>query len=78
MMRIGDLTLPLTIWACSRFFGRQRAIVIFADQELRSVTVLVLIAARDEERWMRARIKNALEQHYPREKLILAQLNAVR
>jgi cellulose synthase/poly-beta-1,6-N-acetylglucosamine synthase-like glycosyltransferase len=58
---------PLLIWACSRLFGRRREIAPLADVELPQVTLL--IAAHNEERWIRQRIENGLELDYPSDKL---------
>ena len=58
---------PILIWLCSRLFGRQRDAVRQGEHELPAVTLL--IAAHNEERWISARLENALAQEYPREKL---------
>src|SRR5258708_40271566 len=58
---------PLLIWICSRLFGRRPVLPLLADGDLPLVTLL--IAAHNEERWIGARIENALAQDYPREKL---------
>src|SRR5438132_5611184 len=58
---------PILIWICSRLFGRRLAAPLLADDDLPLVTLL--IAAHNEERWIGARIENALAQDYPREKL---------
>src|SRR5690349_1225173 len=57
---------PIVIWVCSRLFGRAHRAPARADADLPDVTLL--IAAHNEERWIRARLQNALEQDYPREK----------
>jgi cellulose synthase/poly-beta-1,6-N-acetylglucosamine synthase-like glycosyltransferase len=58
---------PLLIWGCARLFGRKSTIAIPADADLPAVTLL--IAAHNEERWIRDRIENALNLDYPPEKL---------
>jgi cellulose synthase/poly-beta-1,6-N-acetylglucosamine synthase-like glycosyltransferase len=58
---------PVVIWICSRLFGRRLDAPKLADDDLPLVTLL--IAAHNEERWIGARIENALAQDYPREKL---------
>jgi cellulose synthase/poly-beta-1,6-N-acetylglucosamine synthase-like glycosyltransferase len=58
---------PVLIWICSRLFGRRSGAPLVADGDLPHVTLL--IAAHNEERWIGARIENALAQDYPREKL---------
>ncbi len=58
---------PVLIWICSRLFGRRLDAPLLADDDLPLVTLL--IAAHNEERWIGARIENALAQDYPREKL---------
>src|SRR5437879_6139407 len=58
---------PLVIWACSRLFGRRPVFPQLADDDLPDVTLL--IAAHNEERWIGARIENALALDYPCEKL---------
>ena len=57
---------PILIWGCSRLFGRRKGADALADGDLPHVTLL--IAAHNEERWIKARIENALEQDYPRDK----------
>jgi cellulose synthase/poly-beta-1,6-N-acetylglucosamine synthase-like glycosyltransferase len=58
---------PIVIWICSRLFGRRPVLPLAADDNLPPVTLL--IAAHNEERWIRARIENALAQDYPPHKL---------
>jgi len=58
---------PLAIWICSRLFGRRDMAAALADHEMPHATLL--IAAHNEERWIRARLQNALAQDYPRDKL---------
>jgi cellulose synthase/poly-beta-1,6-N-acetylglucosamine synthase-like glycosyltransferase len=58
---------PLVIWICSRAFGRRLTPPPVADEDLPEVTLL--ISAHDEERTIGARLQNALEQDYPRDRL---------
>jgi len=58
---------PLLIWACSRLFGRRASAAHCAEPDLPIVSIL--IAAHNEERWIRERIENALKQDYPHERL---------
>jgi cellulose synthase/poly-beta-1,6-N-acetylglucosamine synthase-like glycosyltransferase len=58
---------PVLIWICSRLFGRRLDAPLLADDEL--PLVALLIAAHNEERWIGARIENALAQDYPAHKL---------
>src|SRR5438093_1305359 len=58
---------PVLIWICSRLFGRRREAPNPADDDLPSVTLL--IAAHNEERWIGARLENALAQDYPPHKI---------
>jgi len=58
---------PPLIWICSRLFGRRTPAPVVSEGELPPVTLL--IAAHNEEAWIRARIENALDLDYPREKL---------
>lgn len=61
------LVYPLVIWGCARLFGRRQSAAALESQALPSVSLL--IAAHDEERWIRQRVENALTQSYPRDKL---------
>jgi cellulose synthase/poly-beta-1,6-N-acetylglucosamine synthase-like glycosyltransferase len=61
------LIYPIAIWICSRLFGRRPDAPMLADDDLPAVTLL--IAAHNEERWIGARIENALAQDYPSHKL---------
>jgi cellulose synthase/poly-beta-1,6-N-acetylglucosamine synthase-like glycosyltransferase len=58
---------PFFVWICSRGFGDRCAAPFLDDQDLPVVTLL--IAAHNEERWIRARIENALTAEYPTDKL---------
>ncbi|MGQ0634375.1 MAG: glycosyltransferase family 2 protein [Planctomycetaceae bacterium] len=58
---------PLLIWVCASLFGHRWAPATFPDHAIPSVTLLV--AAHNEQRWIRDRIDNALAQEYPRDKL---------
>src|SRR5262245_47471392 len=58
---------PIVICICSRLFGRAHRVAALADADLPDVTLL--IAAHNEERWIRERLQNALEQNYPRDKV---------
>ena len=61
------IVYPLVIWICSRLFGRVPSAAALDDRNLPFVTLL--IAAHNEERWITARLRNALEQDYPPDKL---------
>src|SRR5262249_22664590 len=58
---------PALIWLCSRLFGRRQTTAPLGDVDLPSVSLL--IAAHNEERWIRQRVENALAQTYPHDKL---------
>jgi cellulose synthase/poly-beta-1,6-N-acetylglucosamine synthase-like glycosyltransferase len=58
---------PLLIWGCARVFGRRPAAPDLSDDALPHVTLL--IAAHNEERWIRQRLDNALAMDYPRERM---------
>jgi cellulose synthase/poly-beta-1,6-N-acetylglucosamine synthase-like glycosyltransferase len=57
---------PFFVWICSRGFGGRDAAPLLDDPDLPTVTLL--IAAHNEERWIRARVENALAVDYPPEK----------
>src|SRR5262245_49650584 len=61
------LAYPVLVWACARCFGRTQAAPAPADGELPGISLV--IAAHNEERWIRQRIENALTLDYPGEKL---------
>jgi len=58
---------PLLVWVCARLFGSHAAPEAPPVEELPHVTLL--IAAHNEERWIRDRIENALAMDYPADKL---------
>jgi cellulose synthase/poly-beta-1,6-N-acetylglucosamine synthase-like glycosyltransferase len=61
------LAYPIAIWCCAHLFGRRQ---IPATVELRALPqVSLLIAAHNEERWIRQKIENSLTQDYPRDRL---------
>lgn len=61
------LGYPILIWAFSRLFGGQATASPLADSNLPNVSLL--IAAHNEERWIRQRVENALALEYPPDKL---------
>lgn len=58
---------PPLIWVCSHLFGDRRSAPHVADGDLPPITLL--IAAHNEESWIRDRITNALELDYPQGKV---------
>jgi cellulose synthase/poly-beta-1,6-N-acetylglucosamine synthase-like glycosyltransferase len=58
---------PLFVWTCSRLFGRRSVAPPVDNSDLPTVTLL--IAAHNEERWIKARLDNALTADYPADKL---------
>src|SRR5262245_25440477 len=58
---------PLLIWGCSRLFGCGAAAPSLPAENIPHVTLL--IAAHNEERWIRERLENALQIDYPHDRL---------
>jgi cellulose synthase/poly-beta-1,6-N-acetylglucosamine synthase-like glycosyltransferase len=58
---------PLLIAVLARFLGQNRKWARAQSFDLPSVSIL--IAAHNEEKWIASRIRNALDQDYPSEKL---------
>lgn len=61
------LAYPFLIWGCARLFGRRHSAAPRADADLPVVSIL--IAAHNEERWIRQRLENALGLDYPQDRL---------
>ena len=58
---------PLLVWLLARVWGKRPEAGPLADQDCPSVSLL--ISALNEEKWIRARVLNALRQDYPADRL---------